>query len=61
LSFHALWHTSVSLLVDSGLDVYQVSRRIGHSSASLTLKSFTHLFRSKEAEAAVAIEAALRN
>ena len=61
LSFHALWHTNVSLLVDSGLDVYQVSRRTGHSSASLTLKSLTHPFRSKETEAAEAIEAALRN
>ena len=59
VSFHALRHTNVSMLVDGGLDVYQVSRRIGHSSASLTLKTYTHLFRSREAEAAEAIEAAL--
>ena len=60
VSFHALRHTNVSMLVDGGLDVYQVSRRIGHSSASLTLKTYTHLFRSKETEAAEAIEAALQ-
>ncbi len=52
---------NVSLLVDGGLDVYQVSRRIGHGSASLTLKPDTHLLRSKETESAEAIEAALRN
>jgi len=61
VSFHTLRHTNVSMLVDGGLDVYQVSRRIGHSSATLTLKTYTHLFRRKEAEAAEAIEAALGN
>ncbi len=60
ISFHGLRHSNVSLLIDGGLDVYQVSRRIGHSSASLTLKTYTHLFRSKESEAAEAIEAAFR-
>ena len=59
VSLHGLRHSNVSLLIDGGLDVYQVSRRIGHSSASLTLKTYTHLFRSKENEAAAAIEAAL--
>ncbi len=61
ISFHALRHTVVSMLVDGGLDVYQVSRCIGHGSASLTLKTYTLLFLSKEAEAAEAIEAALGN
>lgn len=60
ISFHGLRHSNVSLLIDGGLDVYSVSRRIGHSSAALTLKTYTHLFRHKETEAAEAIEAALK-
>ena len=60
ISFHGLRHTHVSALVEGGLDVYVVSRRIGHGSASLTLKTYTHLFRSKEDQAAEAIETALR-
>ena len=61
ISFHGLRHTNVSLLIDGGLDVHQVSRRIGHSNAAMTLQVYTHMFRSKETEAAAAIEAALAN
>ena len=61
IPFHGLRHTNVSMLIDGGLDVYQVARRIGHKNASLTLDTYTHLFRSKETEAAAAIEAALTN
>lgn len=60
ISFHGLRHSNVSMLIEGGLDVYSVSRRIGHSSAALTLKTYTHLFRSKEQEAANAIEAAFK-
>ncbi len=58
ISFQGLRHSNVSMLIDGGLDVYQVSRRIGHSNASLTLKTYTHLFRNKEDEAVEAIESA---
>ncbi len=59
VSFHALRHSHVSMLIDGGLDVFSVSRRIGHSSASLTLSRYTHLFSRKDSEAVAAIEAAL--
>jgi integrase len=59
VSFHGLRHSNVSMLIDGGLDVHTVSRRIGHSSASLTLGTYTHMYRRKDAEAADAIEAAL--
>lgn len=58
VSFHGLRHTRVSALVEGGFDEYVISRRIGHGSASLTLKAYTHLFRSKEDQAAEAIESA---
>lgn len=59
VTFHALRHSHVSALINSGLDVFSVSRRIGHGSAALTLRTYTHLFTSKDAQAADAIEAAL--
>ena len=44
---------------NDGLDVFSVSRRIGHGSAALTLWTYAHRFTKKEAKAAEAIEAAL--
>ena len=60
VSFHALRHSHVSALIDGGLDVFSVSRRIGHGSPALTLRTYTHLFSKKDTDAAAAIEAALR-
>jgi integrase len=59
VSFHALRHSHVSMLIDGGLDVHSVSRRIGHASAILTLDTYTHLFSRKDSEAVAAIERAL--
>ncbi len=55
--FHGLRHTHVSALIDGGLDVFSVSRRIGHGSPALTLKVYSHMFTEKDAQA---IEAVLR-
>jgi integrase len=45
LRFHDLRHTFAShLIVDLGLDVAQVSRILGHSSITITLDVYTHLF-----------------
>ena len=59
VSFHALRHSHVSALISGGLDVFTVSRRIGHGSAALTLRTYTHLFAGKDAQAVDAIEKAL--
>ncbi len=60
VTFHGLRHSHVSALIAAGLDVFSVSRRIGHSSAGFALKTYTHLFSQKDAAADAAIEAALR-
>jgi integrase len=60
VSFHALRHSHVSALVAAGIDVHSVSERIGHGSAALTLRVYTHLFTKKDAAAAAAIEAMLK-
>jgi integrase len=45
LRFHDLRHTFAShLILDVGLDVAQVSRILGHASATITLDVYTHLF-----------------
>lgn len=57
--FHGLRHSHVSALIAGGLDVFAVSRRIGHSDAALTLRTYTHWFSQKDVEATAAIETAL--
>jgi integrase len=58
--FHALRHTHASALLASGLDVVQVSRRLGHSSPVITLRTYAHVFGSVDKAAATAIEALLQ-
>jgi len=57
---HALRHSHASALISAGLDVVSVSRRLGHGSANITLGVYGHLFASKDAAAADAIDAAMR-
>jgi integrase len=62
INFHALRHTHASALIDAGLNVEVVSRRLGHSSAAITLKIYSHLFDKQKSDAAAAdaIAAAMR-
>ena len=41
-----------SLLISSGEDVVTVSGRLGHSDKSITLNTYSHIIRSKEAQVA---------
>src|SRR5262245_33129300 len=59
VTFHALRHTQLSALIAAGLDVVAISRRIGHSSPTVTLNTYGHLFLNTDAAAANAIEAAM--
>lgn len=45
LRVHDLRHTFVSLLIASGANVKQVSTWAGHSSVTVTLDTYTHLFQ----------------
>ena len=57
VSFHALRHTHASALINAGLDVVSVGRRLGHASPALTLNIYAHLFNNRDDEAAAAIDA----
>lgn len=52
ISFHQLRHTNASLLISSGEDVVTVSGRLGHSDKNITLNTYSHLIKSKEAQVA---------
>jgi integrase len=44
LRFHDLRHTCASLAVDSGANVKMVQELMGHSSVTITLDRYSHLF-----------------
>ncbi|SHN86736.1 tyrosine-type recombinase/integrase [Bradyrhizobium erythrophlei] len=59
LGFHNLRHTHASQLIDAGVDIVTISKRLGHSKPDITLRIYAHLFRKDDGKAAAAINAAL--
>jgi integrase len=60
ISFHALRHSHASALIAAGVDPLSASRRLGHSSPSITLNIYSHVFKRSEDKAVAAITAALK-
>lgn len=58
--FHSLRHTHASMLINAGVDILTISRRLGHSKAAITLDTYGHLIEGADAAAAKAIEEVLR-
>lgn len=54
--FHDLRHTAASLMLNAGIPVIVVSRRLGHARASITLDIYRHLIPSMQAEVADQID-----
>jgi integrase len=59
VTFHALRHTHASHLIDAGVDVVKISKRLGHSSPTVTLDTYAHLFARREDKSAAAINTAV--
>jgi len=59
VTFHALRHTHASMLIDAGLDVVRISKRLGHADPSITLRVYSHLFQKRDDKSAEAINAAV--
>jgi integrase len=57
VTFHALRHTHASQLIDAGVDIVTISKRLGHSKPDITLRVYSHLFRNDDSKAAEAINA----
>jgi integrase len=52
IRFHDLRHTAASLMLNHGVPVIIVSRRLGHSKASITLDIYGHLVPEMQSEVA---------
>lgn len=59
LGFHNLRHTHASQLIDAGVDIVTISKRLGHAKPDITLRIYAHLFRKDDGKAAAAINATL--
>jgi len=56
IHFQDLLHTAASLMLNHGIPIIVVSRRLGHAKASITLDVNGHLIPSLQAEAAEMID-----
>ncbi|MXV42034.1 tyrosine-type recombinase/integrase [Bacillus subtilis] len=52
INIHALRHSHVSLLINSGEDIYIISQRLGHKRTSTTYDIYGHLFPNRQKELA---------
>ena len=59
VTFHALRHTHASVLIDAGIGVVKISKRLGHAKISTTLDVYSHLFVAREDKSAQAINDAV--
>jgi integrase len=50
--------TYASQLIDSGVDIVTISKRLGHVKPDITLRVYAHLFREDNCKAAAAINEA---
>ncbi len=58
VSLHAFRHTHASALIASGMDILTISRRLGHSSPTITLSVYGHLFSNTDDRAAQIVQSA---
>jgi integrase len=56
VNFHGLRHTNASILINQGLDVTTVSKRLGHARTSTTTDIYSHSLRKADSEAANKLE-----
>lgn len=61
VTFHALRHSHASQLIDAGVDIVTISRRLGHAKPDITLRIYAHLFQKDDSKAAAAINAVLKS
>lgn len=45
---HAIRHTHATQLLENGVSITEVSKRLGHSSVTITLNTYSHVLKDKE-------------
>lgn len=56
ITFHGLRHTHVSYLLSEGIEIYYISKRLGHAGIQITMSTYSHLLdaqKSKQASKAM--------
>jgi integrase len=56
IKFHSLRHIAASLMLNHGIPVLIVSRRLGHSKVSVTLDIYAHMIPEMQHDAAVLMD-----
>lgn len=46
-SFHTLRHTHATMLLEKGLEIDYVSKRLGHSTVTITSKTYSHITQAR--------------
>jgi len=61
IRFHDLRHTAATLMLKQGVHPKMASEMLGHSAVAITLDLYSHITPHMHAQAAVAVDRALRN
>ncbi|BAH07659.1 site-specific integrase [Clostridium kluyveri] len=61
VNFHGLRHTSATLLINQGVDITTVSKRLGHARTSTTTDIYSHSLQKADVEAADKLENLFNN
>ena len=56
VNWHTLRHTAATQWLSHGVDIFSVSRRLGHASASFTMDVYAHLLKGQQRQAAEALD-----
>ena len=56
IRFHDLRHTAASLMLNHGIPVLIVSKRLGHSKPSITIDVYGHIIPSQQEKAAILMD-----
>lgn len=59
VTFHGLRHCFASLCLKEGVEILEISKKLGHASASFTYDTYTHLMEDKSSYIANIVEDAL--
>ena len=55
-NWHSLRHTAASLWIEGGIDIFTVSRRLGHGKAGFTMDVYGHLLKGQQRAAAEVLD-----
>lgn len=55
-TLHELRHWHASMLIEEGMDIRAIARRLGHADPSITLRIYAHIFNKQSREKAISLD-----